>query len=111
MAMAAPLRVLRSAAFLILASITGLTNSAWAQCTSAFAGSKAVGKMSGKQSKTTSDRVPDYAYEEVRQLAEAFGFPASLQVMDGAGACVNADDSLVLVGRGLSARILSMLKR
>jgi hypothetical protein len=111
MAVAAQFRVPRIAVLILLASIAGVTNSVLAQCTSAFAGSKAVGKMSGKQSKVTSDKVPDYAYEEVRHLAQAFGFQATLQVMDGAGACVNADDSLVLIGRGLSARILSTMKR
>jgi hypothetical protein len=47
----------------------------------------------------------------VRHLSDSFGLHAGMQFMDGAGACVNVDDSVVLIGRGLPARILATIKK
>lgn len=83
----------------------------FSQCSAAFAAeAKAGGKLQGPQPKP-ADWLEPYLKEEVRHLSDSFGLHAGVQFMDGAGACVNVDDSVVLIGRGLPARILATIKK
>ena len=78
-----------------------------AQCSAAFAGeAKAGHSFRGHQPESTDAWMPGYLNEEAKKLSDGFGFPVGVQFMDGAGACVNTDDHIVFVGRGLAARIL-----
>jgi Arc/MetJ-type ribon-helix-helix transcriptional regulator len=82
-----------------------------AQCSAAFAAeAKAGGTFHGRQPKVPAGWLKPYLDEEVRHLSDSFGLHAGVQFMDGAGACVNVDDSVVLIGRGLSARIIATMK-
>src|ERR1700733_2339718 len=74
-------------------------NVCFSQCSAAFAAeAKAGGKLQGPQPKP-ADWFEPYLNEEVHHLSDSFGLHAGVQFMDGAGACVNVDDSVVLVGR------------
>src|SRR5690348_4305848 len=98
-----------------LIGTAALIPSAFAEfrCSAAFSGPEAKSASGAvrARSREADHQLPSYLQEEIRDLARGFGLPARLEAMDGAGACVNADDDIVLIGRGLSARILSTMKR
>jgi hypothetical protein len=81
------------------------------ECSAAFSGPEAKPGPTVKAGRVPDrDSLPSYLQDEIGRLANAFGVPARVEIMDGAGACVNVDDGVVLLGRVLSQRIISAMK-
>jgi len=91
--------------------LVGSVNVARSQCSAAFAKeAKAGDSFHGRRSDTV-EWLPAYLTDETHRLSQSFGLPARAQVMDGAGACINVDDTTVLVGRDLPGRVLVTMKQ